>query len=159
MKPIDARRARTLRLAIVSFKLLSGAAELVGGLSLLLLPASLLKIIFSLASAEELREDPTDPFVLFIQHRLPQLLGTKHLIALGLILLGAVKIVGAVGLLRRKPWGHKLLVILLAALLPFDAFHLANKMSVLSLGLFVANALILGLLLLFGKNLVARELG
>lgn len=158
MKPIDARRARNIRLGIVSFKLVSGAAELVGGLALLILPPSLLKVIFSLASAEELREDPDDPFVLFIQHRLPQLLGTKHLIALGLILLGAVKIVGAVGLLRRRPWGYKLLVILLIALLPFDAYHLVNKGSALSLGLFVANALVLGLLLLFGKALVAREL-
>lgn len=158
MRPIDARHARNIRLGIVGFKLLSGAAELVGGLSLLILPPSLLKIIFSLASAEELREDPNDPFVLFIQHRLPQLLGTKHLIALGLILLGVVKIVGAIGLLLKKPWGHKLLVILLIALLPFDAYHLVHKMSALSLGLFVANALVLGLLLMLGKTLVAREL-
>ncbi|MEO7803355.1 MAG: DUF2127 domain-containing protein [Actinomycetota bacterium] len=143
----------------MAFKFLSGTAEFAAGLSLLILPPSLLTIIFNLASAEEMREDPTDAMVLFIQHRLPQLLGTKHMFAIGLILLGMVKIVGSVGLLRRKAWAYKLLVVILVALIPFDAFHLANKMSALSLGLFAANVLVLGLLLLFRKTLASETSG
>lgn len=154
---IEARRTRNIRVAIVVFKILSGAAEVAAGLSLLVLPSSFLRSMFKLASAEELREDPNDPLVLFIQHRLPLLLGRKPFIALGLIVLGIVKLVASVGLLRRRPWGYKLLVILLVVLLPFDALHLVNKMSAISLGLFVANALVLGLLVLFRKALVSRE--
>src|ERR1700754_3783116 len=55
-----------------------------------------------------------------LERQLPTLFAHGTLVAIGLVLLGGVKLAGALGFLSGRPWGYWLFVASLVALLPFD---------------------------------------
>ena len=72
-------------------------------------------------------QQPDNPAVEMLQRQLPTLFAHGTLVALGLILLGSVKLAGALGFLSGRPWGYWLFVASLVALLPFDVRSAAER--------------------------------
>ncbi len=145
------------RTAVVVVKSAMGAAELSLGVVLLTMSADAIRALVDRLSREERVEDPNDPLVLFVQHRLPLLASNKTVLALTLLLLGSAKVVGAIGLLRRRPWGYWVLVVLLCALLPFDVYRVATRPSLLQGVLLMLNLAVLLILLRYRADLTAAE--
>jgi uncharacterized membrane protein len=152
-------RDRVVRWSIVAFKFVSGLAELATGAIVMIVPSPTIRTLFNLAAREEFREDPHDRLLPFIQHRLPELLGRKTFIGAALIVLGTIKLVGAIGLLLKKPWGYFLLLGVLLVVLPVDLHHAFVSPSLTSEVLIVLNMIVLICLLVFRRVLVAREHG
>lgn len=143
------RRSHYFRLFLIGFKLLSGSAEIGAGILLLILGPSALEHLLRLASREELREDPADRLLALLQNRLPELWAHKHYFVAGLLVLGAIKIIGAVGLILRKPWGYYILVIVMLVLIPADLHHFWVARTLVSSILLTANLIALAVLLIY----------
>jgi uncharacterized membrane protein len=153
------KRADIVRWSIAIFKFVSGGAELVSGVALSVLPAGVLTSIVDLVVAEEVREDPHDPAVAFIQTHLAGFLNQRGGVAVGLIVLGIVKIVGAYGLLKRRAWGYYLLVLVLIALLGVEFTHLGDAQTAVPVIITTANVIVLGLLLVFRRKFIEHQTG
>jgi uncharacterized membrane protein len=152
----EMKRPDTVRLGIVAFKFCTGAVELVAGLMLAIVPPEVLRAVVDFLVRAELREDSRDPAIAFIQNHLAGFLSEHKGVGIGLFVLGTIKIVGAIGLLRRKPWGYYLLVIALILFLPIEGVHLAQSYSNSGLVVTVADCVVLALLLGFRKTLTAH---
>jgi uncharacterized membrane protein len=153
------KRADLARLAIVGFKFLSGGLEVLSGVALAVLPAGVLQTVVDMLVREEVREDPHDPAVAFIQGHLDGFLNQRHGVAVGLVVLGTIKIVGAYGLLKRRAWGYYLLVSVLVVLLTIEVIHLSDGLSGFAVAVTVANGIVLGILLTFRKRFIEHQTG
>jgi uncharacterized membrane protein (DUF2068 family) len=78
----------------------------------------------------------------------------RHGVAVGLVVLGAIKIVGGYGLLRRRAWGYYLLVTVLVVLLTIELVHVGDAHSAFSIVVALVNALVLALLLVFRQRFI-----
>jgi uncharacterized membrane protein len=152
-------RAEHFRILVVIFKLISGSLELATGTLLLLFSTSSLRSGLNSLVTTERQQDPNDPVVRFVELHLVPLISHKEFLAAGLVALGVVKIVGAVGLLKRRPWAYYMLVTLLIVILPPDAIHLITDFTVFSGVLVALNVAILAILLVYRRQLIAREEG
>lgn len=131
---------------IVLYKFTLGFFELILGLGLLFANSSFMYWYKDLAG-KELLEDPHDLLILLSQQVIPIVMANRHYLVFNLVLLGMVKIIGAIGLLYKKEWGVDLLVGLTILMLPFQLFRLYRHFSVLEtvyfgVGLFIALYLI-----------------
>lgn len=121
--------ARRLATVVACLKLVFGVLELATGLVWLFVSPSgvqhqIQRLVDWMAS-----QQPDNPAVDMLQRQLPALFAHGTLVAIGLVLLGSVKLAGALGFLSGRPWGYWLFVASLVALLPFDARSAAEDGS------------------------------
>ncbi len=127
---------------IVAYKLLFGFAEAIIGVGVLLYGKSALNR-YELYKLKELSDDPHDLLIRLTQNVVPNLLTGHVYLILYLILLGGVKIAGAIGLMYKQNWGVDLLVGLTLIMFPFQLIELLIHPSLpdfiyIFVGLFVA---------------------
>ncbi len=120
----------TRRTLIAVYEIVSGAIQFALGIILYGLGSIGSKLAFSTIALEELREDPTDWFVLFLQRHFPGSWHTKEIIAFVLIGYGLIKIIGGIGLFKKKTWGYYLLTGFLLLLFPPDLYRLITNPSI-----------------------------
>jgi uncharacterized membrane protein len=150
-------RPEWVRLFIVVAKLLTATVELVSGVVLLTLSSGDVRHLVDRLLAHEAVEDPHDLLVRLAHKDLGHVLADKTFVGAALLTLAAVKIVGAIGLLRHRPWAFYLLVLLVALLLPIDVYRTVIHPTPVEAVLLALNVVILGLLIGFRASLVARE--
>jgi uncharacterized membrane protein (DUF2068 family) len=162
--PPDGQRTRYRRpvgVAVMAYKAALGLSEMLVGL-LLAVPSFDPQATFARLSAEELREDPGDPFVALVSRHLPALLHHRGSVAVGLIVLGLVKLVAAAAMWEGHEWGGYLLAATVALLLPIDVRQAVASPTAGHVLLAVANAAALAVLVLLlrgwlpGRPLLAR---
>jgi uncharacterized membrane protein len=146
--------ARRFATIVACLKILFGGVELVTGLLWLFVAPSgvqhqIQRLVDWMAS-----QQPDNPAVEMLQRQLPALFAHGTLVALGLVLLGAVKLAGAAGFLSGRPWGYWLFVASLVALLPFDVRSAAADGSPFA-WLFVALDLVILAALLWFRGALA----
>ena len=156
---------------IIIYKFFLGFVETALGLSILLFGKHIAHTYMFFAT-RELSEDPHDTLIHLTEGIIPQLFTHSTYIILYLLLLGAAKIAGAVGLIYKKNWGVDLLVGLTAILFPFQLYNLFVKPSILdfvyiTLGIIISlyliefkpKAWISRIFLLYGRKLhVSRHI-
>ena len=149
-------RSERVRLAIVAVKFVTGTVEVVAASVLLLVPAGTLRDFVLRSVAEEQREDPNDLAAQFFKHHLGDIVSGRGTLGAALLALGAIKLVGAYGLLRRRPWGFYVLAATLIVLLPIDIYRAIVDTAAGTAAVVVVNALILALLLRFRSHFTHR---
>ncbi|HET7483475.1 MAG TPA: DUF2127 domain-containing protein [Actinomycetota bacterium] len=151
-------RQRGLRIWVIGFKLITGAVEFLAGLAVLVLPTSWLDQLIFASTRGELRADPNDLVANFLRSHGPAFLANHDQpLSFVLIALGAVKLVGAVGLIKRRPWGFWLAIGLLVALLPLDFYRALADASLWTVLLLVANVVVLTILVRYRSIFLERE--
>ena len=131
---------------IILYKLLLGLIEAGLAITLIIYGQRILNsYYYSLTS--ELIQDPHDLLANISEKIIPGLLTHNTFFIIYLILLGGVKIAGAIGLIFKRNWGVDLLVSLTAILLPFQIYEIATNFSIfiiiyISVGILIALYLI-----------------
>jgi uncharacterized membrane protein len=105
------------------------------------------------------QHDLRDKVASFIRDHLPKLLADKNAFGLVLLGLGVLKIVAAIGLIKRRPWGYYIALAVVVLALPADVVHVVHEKSIGSGVLLALNVVVLVLLLWFRRALVAHEEG
>lgn len=126
---------------IIIYKFVLGLLELILGIGILLFGKQAIETYQNFKS-EELLEDPHDLLITITEKLLLFVLEHQGYIVLILILLGVVKITGAIGLFYHRHWGLDILVILTLLLLPFQTYSLVFHPSIDKAASFVINILI-----------------
>jgi uncharacterized membrane protein len=131
---------------IVAYKFISGFLELILGMGILFFEKNVLAVYHSLV-IRELLEDPRDFLVSISQKIIPYVLTRNRTLSIFLILIGLVKVIGAVGLIYKKDWGVDLLIVITLFFIPFQLWNVFNKHSLpdliyLVLGIFISLYLI-----------------
>ncbi len=126
---MDQKEELNVSRIIVVYKFILGLIELASGLAVALFGKQLFSA-YLLQLSQELSEDPHDVLAHLSLAVVPNLLNHNTIIVITLILLGAVKIAGAVGLVYKKNWGVDLLVGLTAIMLPFQLVNIFIHPSV-----------------------------
>lgn len=126
---------------IIIYKFVLGIFEVLLGLGVFFGGKQILDIYENFKSNEFL-EDPHDLLLVISEKIIPVILKHQTYIILILLALGLVKIIGSVGLWKRKHWGLDLLVGLTIILLPFDLIVLFPHPSLLKFFYFFINVLI-----------------
>ena len=121
--------ARRFATIVACLKILFGAIELVTGLLWLFVTPSGVQHQIQRLVDWMATQQPDNPAVEMLQRQLPALFAHGTLVALGLVLLGSVKLAGAAGFLSGRPWGYWLFVASLVALLPVDVRSAADDGS------------------------------
>lgn len=127
---------------IIFYKFFLGVIELTLGLSIIFFGKKAL-VFYNAFKTQELLEDPHDLLVNVSEKVIPYLLQHRGYVVAFLIVLGLIKISGAIGLIYKKTWGLDLLLGLTIILLPFQFYSLVTKPSLLNLfyflfGIFIA---------------------
>jgi uncharacterized membrane protein len=78
-------------------------------------------------------------------------------VGVALFLLGAVKIVGAIGLVRQRLWGYYLLIAALIVFLPIELVRLIRSYSSAGLLVTFTDAVVLSLMLTFRRRLLEHD--
>lgn len=131
---------------IIVYKLCYGVLEFVSGVAVAFFGRQMLRT-YNLDITRELSEDPHDLFARIAHVILPNLMVHRTSLVLTLILLGAAKIAGAIGLMYKQNWGVDLLVGLTMVMFPFQLVNLIMHPSFfdflyIAVGLFIAMYLI-----------------
>lgn len=126
---------------VIAYKFVLGVLELILGLGIVIFGNQILRLYFNFRS-QELINDPDDLIIRLVERVLPYFLAYKGYIILILVILGLVKIVGAVGLYYKKHWGLDLLIGLTFLLLPFDLAALLQHSTWTKVFYFLINLLI-----------------
>jgi uncharacterized membrane protein len=125
----------------IVLKGLSGLAELVGGVLLLLVSPSQIHLFAVALTRGELSEDPHDRIANEILLLTNHLSGSQTLFgAFYLLLHGVVKIVLVVALLRDKLWAYPWMIAFLAAFIVYQAVEIARTGSLPLVALTVFDA-------------------
>ncbi len=103
---------------IIAYKMAAGLVEFFLGAGILLFGRRAF-VFYQAYMAGELAEDPHDLIMRMAASIIPAIL-THRTLAVYLIVLGAAKIAGAVGLLYQQTWGVDLLVSLTLIFFPFQ---------------------------------------
>jgi uncharacterized membrane protein len=126
---------------IVIYKFVLGMAEFVSGIVLWFFGQKIYQL-YQTGILKELSEDPHDLLANFSQSIIPNLFTHNTFLIVYLILLGFVKIAGAIGLIYRKNWGVDLLVGLTIVLAPFQVFNLITNPNIFDLFYFLVGIII-----------------
>jgi uncharacterized membrane protein (DUF2068 family) len=131
---------------IIAYKLLFGIAEFLLGIGITFFGKKAL-YWYRLYAAHELSENPHFVLVRMTENILPNLLAQHTFLAFYLVLLGTVKIAGAIGLIYKQHWGVDLLVCVTLCMLPFQVVQILLHPSVadafyISMGLLITLYLI-----------------
>jgi uncharacterized membrane protein len=127
----------------IVLKGLDGAAELAGGILLLLLdPASIHRFVVRLTQPE-LSEDPKDFIAVHLLHAASTLTGSAVLYAaLYLLAHGAVKVVLVVALLKNKLWAYPWMIGVLLAFIAYQLYQIAVSPTAGLVALTIFDALV-----------------
>ena len=126
---------------IIVYKFLLGLVEFISGAGLVLWGRDAFRW-YQAFMLRELTEDPHDVLARLTLRIVPDLLAQHTALAIYLIVLGAAKIAGAIGLVYQKNWGVDLLVSLTVLMFPFQAINLILHPSIPDLVYLVAGLLI-----------------
>ena len=136
---------RVFEIGIVA-KGLNGAAELVGGLLLLLLGPDRLHRWVAALTQGELSEDPQDVVARYLLRTSNGLDGQAVLFGAAYLLVhGLVKVVLVVALLRNKLWAYPWMIGVLLAFIAYQVYRIALSPSAGLIALTVFDALIVAL--------------
>lgn len=130
-----------LALALITYKVLFGLGELVLG-GLMLIPGLNVAKAFHALTAEEIREDPTDRWVALMSRNLPTLIQHRVSVAVGLLVLGTIKLVAAGAMWKGKEWGRYLLLAVVVGALPLDIRQATSHPSTGETVLLILNVLV-----------------
>ncbi len=131
---------------IVVYKLIFGVTEFLLGTGITVFGTAVLRW-YRVVATQEFSEDPHDILVRLTERVIPNVLAPHTFIALYLILLGAAKIAGAIGLIYKQHWGVDLLVGLTFIMFPFQLIQFVLHPSLpdfiyIVTGLFIAMYLV-----------------
>lgn len=133
--------SRNVSKTIVIYKFVSGIIELALGMGAILFGKKII-VFYNHYKVKELLEEPHDLLVTTIAKITPFLFQHRVYIISLLLIIGTVKIIGAVGLMYEKEWGLDLLIGLFVILLPFDIYGLLTGFSVAKFLYLLINLLI-----------------
>lgn len=127
---------------IIAYKPVFGLIEFLFGAGIMVFGVKALAW-YRIYASQELSEDPHDLMVRLTEGIVPNVLGHHQFLALYLVILGAAKIAGAIGLMYKQHWGVDLLVGLTILMFPFQFIQLARHPSFpdflyIFIGLFIA---------------------
>jgi uncharacterized membrane protein len=143
---------------IIAYKFLFGLVEFLSGAALLGWGENAFRLYQALVS-RELTEDPHDLIVNLAQRVVPSLFALHTSLAAYLIVLGAAKVAGAIGLIFRKNWGVDLLVGLTVIMFPFQVVNLIMHPSIPELVYLVVGLLIALYLINFQPKAWVSKMG
>ncbi|HTM68525.1 MAG TPA: DUF2127 domain-containing protein [Candidatus Binatia bacterium] len=150
-------RFEKYRFIIAMFKFLMGGIEAIIGATLLLASYAGLSGLITRLAARELVEDPNDEFIRLAVEKMFVFLDHKTAFGAALLALGCVKILAAIGFLRRQAWGYMLLLAVVALAMPAELYHLAGNPGLISAAITTGNAVVLAFLLIFRKQLSGHD--
>lgn len=143
-RPRD-RWDRVFEIGIVA-KGLNGAAELVGGVLLLVLTPAQLQTLAVSWTRGELSEDPRDFIATHVLHTANGLTGAAVLFgAIYLLAHGLVKVVLVAGLLLNKLWAYPAMIVVLLAFIAYQLYRIALDPTAGLIGLTLFDAAIVAL--------------
>ena len=116
---------------IIAYKLAFGLIELAMGI-IMGFAGKRLFALYHTYILRELSEEPHDVLARLSEHIIPHILTHNRLLVFYIILLGAAKVVGAIGLIYGQNWGVDLLVSLTFILFPFQVIGLIRHPSLLN---------------------------
>jgi uncharacterized membrane protein len=131
---------------IIFYKLTFGLIELITGLGITFFGKRILKT-FTLQISQELSEDPHDLLAHLSMRVVPHIFTHNTYLILYLIILGSVKIAGAIGLIYKQNWGVDLLVGLTVLMFPFQLINLLIHPSIFDL-IYITVGLLIALYLI-----------
>jgi uncharacterized membrane protein (DUF2068 family) len=128
--------------AIVIYELISAILEMSLGIGVLLFGRKAVEV-YKNFRAQELLENPHDLIVRITERIVPYIFDHRGYVILVLLGLSIAKLVGAVGLLKKKRWGSDLLMGLIVFVLPFQVYSFIIrptwvKAGYLTVGLLIA---------------------
>ncbi len=126
---------------IVGYKIISGIFEVLFAIALAFFRRPIYHWYLRM-STQELFEDPHDLLARTFQTIVPVVNQHRIYLIFLLSILGVTKVIGAIGILRRKEWGLDLMVGLFVFLLPFDLYNLITHPSILKCVYLVINSII-----------------
>jgi uncharacterized membrane protein len=126
---------------IIAYKFILGLVEFITGAGLVFWGRDAFRW-YQAFMLRELTEDPHDVLARLTLRIVPDLLAQHTALAIYLIVLGAAKIAGAVGLVYQQNWGVDLLVSLTVLMLPFQVISLILHPSIPDVVYLVAGLLI-----------------
>lgn len=152
---------RALRIArvVAAVKLAFGLVEILTGLVWLIVTPAVVQRQVQDSLHTLARQQPHNPAVKLLQHQLPALLAHGTLVALALILLGLIKVAGALGFLSGRPWGYYLFVASLVLTLPFDLRSASRDGSILAWALALLEIVVLAAVVYWRGALTGRSAG
>jgi uncharacterized membrane protein len=115
---------------IIAYKFLLGLAEFVTGVGLVAWGAQAFRL-YQIYLGRELFEDPHDVLAHLTERIVPSLFAQHGYLAAYLIILGAAKLAGAIGLIYQQNWGVDLLVSLTLLMFPFQVAALILHPSIM----------------------------
>ncbi len=125
-----------------------GAAELMGGLLLMLLsPASIKGLIASLVKGE-LKEDPTDLVANLLVHNTATVIHSRASASAFLILHGVTKLGLVAGLAANKLWSYPTALAVFASFTIYQIYQLANQYSLFLATITVLDVMVVVLILI-----------
>jgi len=130
---------------IIAYKMAFGLIEFSSGLGIAIFGRKMLAT-FTHYVTLELSEEPHDLLARLSERVIPHIFTHNSLLLTYLMLLGLVKIAGAIGLIYKKHWGVDLLVALTLIMFPFQCIHLLMRPSLLEF-IYVVVGLIIALYL------------
>lgn len=107
---------------IIIYKFVFGFTEFLFGLGMIF--ANRFTTLLYRSIHQELAEDPHDLIANISERVIPFVLANRGYLILYLLLLGAAKMTGAIGLIFKKDWGVDLLVGLTVLFFPFQVISL-----------------------------------
>ncbi len=126
---------------IIAYKFALGVVELLLALGIIFFGRQAFAIYQNFKN-QELLGDPNDLLLNITEKIVPYLTTHIRIITIILILLGFVKIVGAIALVYKKHWGLDLLIILTIFLLPFQAFDLLQHPTLAKIMFFALDSFV-----------------
>jgi uncharacterized membrane protein len=143
-KPHDALD-RVFEIGIIA-KGLNGAAELIGGVLLLLASPDRIRQVARLLTQGELSEDPHDLIAIHLLHSANALTGGEVLFgAIYLLTHGAVKVVLVIALLLDKLWAYPWMIGFLTLFIGYQLYRIALHPTAGLIALTIFDAVILAL--------------
>jgi uncharacterized membrane protein len=125
---------------------LNGAAELLGGLLLLLVTPDRIRSFAAAVTQGELSEDPHDLVARYLLHTANGLTGNAVIFgAIYLLIHGAVKVVLVIALLLNKLWAYPWMIIVLLIFIGYQVYRIALQPSVGLILLTMFDAMIVAL--------------
>ena len=125
---------------------LNGAAELLGGLLLLLVTPDRIRHFAAALTQGELSEDPHDFVARYLLHTANGLTGSAVIFgAIYLLVHGAVKVVLVIALLLNKLWAYPWMIIVLLIFIGYQVYRIALQPSAGLIVLTIFDAMIVAL--------------
>jgi len=126
---------------IIVYKFVLGLAELLSGLVLVFYGSTIYQV-YQAGMIKELSEDPHDLLANLSVGVVPNLLTHNTYLVIYLLILGAAKIAGAIGLIYKQNWGVDLLVGLTIILAPFQMVNIIIHRGAFDFFYFIAGLII-----------------